>query len=59
MLLLTKLILLQIPSEIPHPDDNEALDFSSPLEIILYLGGPILILIIFFIIRKMQRNRKG
>lgn len=58
MFLFKPIILLQIPSEIPHPDHNKPLDFSSPLEMILYLGGPVLIFIVFIIIRKLQRRKK-
>ena len=58
MLLLSKLFLLQIPSEIPHPDHNKALDFSNPIEILFYIGGPIFIIIIFLLIRKKQREAR-
>ncbi|MGY5353804.1 hypothetical protein [Wenyingzhuangia sp. IMCC45467] len=57
MLLFTKLYFLQIPSEIPHPDHNKALDFSNPMEIIFYIGAPILILIVFIWLKRKKGNQ--
>lgn len=45
----------QIPQDIPHQTDP--VDFSSPLNILFFLGVPILMIVLYFMIRKMRRNR--
>lgn len=56
MFLFKSLLFLQIPSEIPHPDHNKALDFSNPMEVIFYLGTPIVIIICVVLLRKNKRK---
>jgi hypothetical protein len=34
---------LQIPLEVPHPDNNTPLDLSSPFEVIVYIVIPYII----------------
>lgn len=50
--------ILQIPSEIPHPDSNTPLDFSNPMEILFYIGAPILIILCFILLRYQKRKKK-
>jgi len=51
---------MQIPREVPHPDNNTPLDVSNPFEVIVYIVIPIALLVFYFILRKkMRRDRKG
>lgn len=43
--------------QIPTPTENSPIDPSSPLELIVFIALPILLIITYFIIRK--RNKKG
>jgi len=47
-------ILLQAPPEIPRGDGP--VDFSDPLNVILYIGGPIVFVIIFLFWRKRKNK---
>ncbi len=52
--------LLQIPREAPHPDNNTPLDFSNPFEIIVYIVIPVLLIVLYFFLRKRKRaNNPG
>lgn len=58
--LFTKLLLLQIPQDVPNPANSEPLSISSTFDVILYIVCPILILIgyLFWRRRKKKRNDK-
>ncbi|UOB19167.1 hypothetical protein [Abyssalbus ytuae] len=45
----------QIPTEVPHPDNNKPVDFSSPFDIIVFIILPIMV-IVFFILWKRKKK---
>jgi len=51
--------LLQIPTEVPHPDNNTPLDFSNPFELIVYIIIPVAMLLFYFFLRKKRKQKKN
>lgn len=49
---------LQIPKEVPHPDNNSPLDLNNPADIIIYIVLPIIVVILYFLWRKKNRKEK-
>ena len=52
-------LFIQIPREVPHPDNNTPLDLSNPFEIIVYIVIPIVLLVLYFFLRKKRHNIKN
>ncbi len=48
---------MQISTDVPNPDHNTPIDLTSPLEIIVYIVIPILLLVIYFWVRKKGKAR--
>jgi LPXTG-motif cell wall-anchored protein len=53
------LFLLQIPRNIPNPTKNEPLVLDTPFDYFLVIGMPLLILAVFFYLRKRKKNEAG
>lgn len=51
--------LLQIPTEVPHPDNNTPLDVTNPFEIIVYIIIPIVLLVLYFFLRKKRHKNEN
>lgn len=49
---------VQIPREVPHPDNNTPLDLSNPFEVIIYIVIPVLLIGLYFFLRKRNRQAK-
>ncbi len=49
-------LLVQIPQDIPH--QTEPVDFTESGNVWFYLGVPLLMLVLYIIIRKVRRNRQ-
>lgn len=49
-------LLAQIPQDIPH--QTEPVDFSESQNIWFYLGVPLLMIVLYIIIRKVRANRR-
>lgn len=47
----------QIPTEVPKPSDKP-IDLSEPADIIIYIILPLCCVLLFFIWRGKQKNRK-
>lgn len=48
----------QIPTEVPKPQDNSPVDFSEPVNIILFIVLPILVVVFVLIWRgKKQKDQ--
>lgn len=45
-------MILQIPHEIPHPNDGDLFNIQSPLDIVIYIVIPLLIVAYFFFWRR-------
>jgi len=54
------MFLIQIPREVPHPDNNTPLDFSNPFELVVYIIIPITLIVLYFFLRKKRKaNQKN
>ena len=49
---------LQIPRDVPHPDNNTPLDLSNPFEVIIYVVIPVLLIVLYFFLRKRNKRIK-
>ncbi len=49
---------MQIPTDVPKPQNNNPIDPSSPIELIVYIILPILLIVTYIIIRRRQRNKR-
>ncbi|MDO6759504.1 adenylosuccinate synthetase [Tamlana sp. 2_MG-2023] len=49
-------LLLQIPMGTPNPDDNEKVDLSNPLEVIVFIVIPIAIIALYFFWRRKKNK---
>ncbi len=59
MLFILKLLfVLQIPTDIPNPDNNKPLDFSDPFEIIVFIVLPILVILLYIFWKRHKRKDK-
>ncbi|MBZ0326269.1 MAG: adenylosuccinate synthetase [Altibacter sp.] len=54
--LFLKFFVIQIPKEVPHPDNNSPLDLSNPADIIIYIVIPIIFVALYFLSRKRKKN---
>ncbi len=45
---------LQIPEEVPHPQDADSFDIDSPLDMIVFIVLPLLMIAAFFFWRKSR-----
>lgn len=52
------LLNLQLPIGTPNPDDNTALDFSDPFEVIVFIILPIACIIFYIIWRKKKGKER-
>ncbi|WP_299148913.1 adenylosuccinate synthetase [uncultured Dokdonia sp.] len=48
---------MQIPTDIPKPQNNSPIDPSSPLELIIFIALPILLIVVYFVNRKRVRDK--
>lgn len=53
------LFLLQIPRNIPNPTKNEPLVLDTPFDYFLVIGMPLLILAVFFYLKKRKNSEAG
>ncbi|WP_405212066.1 adenylosuccinate synthetase [Dokdonia sp. Asnod2-E02] len=49
---------MQIPTDIPKPQNNSPIDPSSPLELIIFIALPILLIVVYFVNRKRIRDKR-
>lgn len=50
---------LQIPTEVPKPDNNTPIDFSNPADIVIYVVIPVLLVILYLVLRKKNRKEEN
>ena len=48
---------MQLPQDLPKPSNNSPIDPSSPLELVVFIALPILLIVAYVVMRK--RNRKN
>lgn len=49
---------MQIPTDVPKPQNNTPIDPSSPIELIIFIVLPILLIIVYFVNRKRIKNKR-
>jgi hypothetical protein len=49
---------IQIPREVPHPNNNTPIDISKLEDVIIYIVLPLAFVLLFFIGRKRSRRKK-
>jgi len=49
---------MQIPTEVPKPQNNSPIDPSSPIELVIFIILPILLIIVYFVNRRRIKNKK-
>ncbi|GAB5399572.1 MAG: hypothetical protein Aureis2KO_11570 [Aureisphaera sp.] len=47
---------MQIPTDVPNPDNNSPIDLTSPLEIVVYIVIPLVMLAIYFWVRRKGKS---
>lgn len=55
-LFLPSFLFAQIPTDVPHPDNNPPVDFSEPANIVIFIILPILAIVFFFIWRSKRKK---
>jgi len=48
---------MQLPPDLPKPSKNSPIDPSSPVELIVFIALPILLIIAYIVMRKRNRNK--
>jgi preprotein translocase subunit YajC len=49
---------MQIPTEVPKPQNNTPIDLSSPFDVIVFIVCPILLVGFYFYFRRKQRLKR-
>lgn len=49
--------LLQIPTEVPKPQNNSPIDLNNTADIIIYIVLPIVVLFLFVIVRRFRKKK--
>lgn len=50
---------MQIPIEVPKPQNNTPIDPSSPIELLIFILLPTLLIIVYFINRKHIKSKRN
>ncbi len=50
---------MQLPTEIPKSQNNTPIDPSSPIELLVFIALPILLIIVYFIARKRKKQNNS
>lgn len=47
---------MQVPTEVPTPSQNSPIDPSSPVELVIFIALPILLIAVYIILRKRKKE---
>ncbi|HLW32444.1 MAG TPA: hypothetical protein VKX40_09290 [Aequorivita sp.] len=50
------LVSAQIPTEVPKPQDNQPVDFSDPIELVIFIVLPLVVVVLFIIWTRKKRK---
>lgn len=50
------MLMIQIPTDVPNPDNNTPVDLTSAFEVILYIVAPVLLILLYLYLRKKSRS---
>ncbi len=52
------MILIQIPTDVPNPDNNTPINLNSMFEVLLYIVTPVILILVYFYLRRKAKNSK-
>lgn len=47
---------LQLPTEVPNPSNNTAIDFTNIFDILLFVVAPLVLIVFYILLRKKSRE---
>ncbi|MAO08577.1 MAG: adenylosuccinate synthetase [Alteromonas sp.] len=50
---------IQIPTEVPNPDNNTPIELTNIFDILVFVVAPIVLIILYFVLRKRAKNKKA
>lgn len=50
---------MQLPTDIPKSQNNTPIDPSSPIELVVFIALPILLIVVYFIARKRRKKENS
>jgi hypothetical protein len=50
------MLMIQIPTDVPSPNNNTPIDLNSTFEVLLYIVAPVLLIILYLFLRKKSRT---
>ncbi|MEZ4875416.1 MAG: adenylosuccinate synthetase [Flavobacteriaceae bacterium] len=50
---------MQIPTDVPGTSENTPIDLSSPVDIILFIVSPILMIVFYLLYRRMKKKEEA
>lgn len=59
MLNILYFLIFQTPTSTPNPGENSAIDFSKPFDIIVFVILPIVVVFLYFLWRRKQKEDKN
>ena len=59
ILVIFQLAFFQIPTDVPHPNNNSPIDLSKPEDLIIYIILPLIIAALYFIGKRSRKRRKN
>jgi len=51
-------IYIQIPTDVPSPDSNSAIDLNNIFDIILFIILPLIMIFFYFFLRRRSRRKE-
>lgn len=56
--ILYSLLWVQLPQDVPGPENNTPIDLSSWVDITIYIILPIIVVILYILYRRMKKKNK-
>ena len=51
--------MIQIPTDVPNPDNNTPIDLTNIVDILLYIVAPIVLIVFYILLRKQSRKKRN
>mgnify|MGYP001312799934 CR=1 FL=1 len=51
--------MIQIPTDVPNPDNNTPIDLTNIVDILLYIVAPIVLIVFYILLRKQSRKKQN
>lgn len=52
------MLMIQIPTDVPGPNNNTPIDFNNVIDVLLYIVAPVLLFVLYLYFRKKSRSIK-